>query len=226
MQFPDYVPTQVQEFFAREIHRLTSLLERAERECAHVQRCITGWSELCEWQKIRCSPEQLRQRQTRVIRTRNRRSSRLDHIRRLAALVPGDDRMQEAYIAVKREVIPDGQLLRFVRAAYYAMDEYAYYREKKKLATELSQKLAHLHGGKSTGPRTAEGKARIAAAQRARWEAARAQKRSQPPTPARSQPSPSRAELYDYPAQYQPGLPSVTARPARSRYSRYHRRPR
>ena len=27
-----------------------------------------------------------------------------------------------------------------------------------------------LHGGKSTGPRTAEGRARIAAAQRARWQ--------------------------------------------------------
>src|SRR6478736_4021890 len=57
----------------------------------------------------------------------------------------------------------------------------------------------HLHGGKSTGPRTAAGKARIAAAQRARWAAERAQKHSPPAAPARSQPSPSRAELFECP---------------------------
>jgi hypothetical protein len=36
--------------------------------------------------------------------------------------------------------------------------------------TALVNGRCRLHGGKSTGPRTAEGRARIAAAQRARWQ--------------------------------------------------------
>lgn len=36
--------------------------------------------------------------------------------------------------------------------------------------TALANGRCRLHGGKSTGPRTAEGRARIAAAQRLRWQ--------------------------------------------------------
>lgn len=37
-------------------------------------------------------------------------------------------------------------------------------------APALRNGRCKLHGGKSTGPKTAEGRARIAAAQRARWQ--------------------------------------------------------
>src|SRR5690349_940947 len=73
----------------------------------------------------------------------------------------------------------------------------------------------HLHGGKSTGPRTAAGKARIAAAQRARWEAERARKRNPPAAPVQSRASPSHAELFDC---VDSSLPNLTVYPGRNRY--------
>lgn len=42
--------------------------------------------------------------------------------------------------------------------------------------SEPERKRCRFHGGKSTGPRTEEGKARIAAAQRAKWASYRANK--------------------------------------------------
>ena len=44
--------------------------------------------------------------------------------------------------------------------------------------SEPGRRRCKFHGGKSTGPRTPEGRARIAEAQRRRWEAWRAAKRS------------------------------------------------
>ena len=46
-----------------------------------------------------------------------------------------------------------------------------------RLKSEPGRTRCKFHGGKSTGPKTAEGKARIAAAQRARWAASRARAR-------------------------------------------------
>lgn len=45
-----------------------------------------------------------------------------------------------------------------------------------RLKSEPGRNRCKFHGGKSTGPKTAEGKARIAAAQRARWAAYRQQR--------------------------------------------------
>jgi hypothetical protein len=53
---------------------------------------------------------------------------------------------------------------------------------------EPGKRRCRLHGGASTGPKTAEGRARIAAAQKARWEEARKRTFSWtvdgPPSPA------------------------------------------
>lgn len=44
-----------------------------------------------------------------------------------------------------------------------------------RLSSEPGKRRCKFHGGRSTGPRTAEGKARIAEAQRKRWQAYRAE---------------------------------------------------
>jgi hypothetical protein len=142
MRYPAYVPKKVQKFLSDEIEHLVPLIVNAEDELAKLEFAISNWSNLCEVCQIENRPEDLRRRRSSSVRNRDRLVSRMDYIKRLGALAPDDERMQEAYNALRRDFTVDGQWLRFINAACSSMHEFAEYRERKKRAAELSEQVA------------------------------------------------------------------------------------
>lgn len=143
MRFPVYVPNSVHGFFLAEVERLAPLIEKAQHKLVGIERLIDQWPKLCELCKLKNSQESLTRRQASAVIARDCLVNRMDYIRRLAGVARDDERMQDAYDALRKEFTIDGQWLRFVYAAYSSMHDYAEYRQRRKRATQLSQQVAN-----------------------------------------------------------------------------------
>lgn len=71
--------------------------------------------------------------------------------------------------AAEREMASMLRLMRLAQRLSTCGAKTRYGRPCRKHPATFANKRCELHGGLSTGPRTPEGKARIAAAQRRRW---------------------------------------------------------
>jgi hypothetical protein len=127
MKFPEYVPAPAQEFFAVVINKLTEGVRDLERQ-------------LAEHDKEHCSRERVHL--SLKLRTdQHELSDRLDLTRRLAALDPDDIRMELAYNTLRKELLRDGEWVRYFAAAYSSVRDYAFYRLRKHKATVLRKRF-------------------------------------------------------------------------------------
>jgi hypothetical protein len=139
MKFPEYVPPAVRKFFIVTRYKLSEAIEECEERFTEYKNLKNRLSKLCEvWELEPCSSKNV-QLQLNIFQTEHRKlRSRLDLIQRLAG---NDDRMKDAYNALRKEMLTEGQWIRYFASAYTSARDYPEYRSKAARAADLLDKF-------------------------------------------------------------------------------------
>ena len=142
MNFPAYVPAVVRTHLShylegeneRSIPGYADLLESEEKRLIEIERTIEARTRRGEIELVAL----LRKQRADSVEHRDRLARDVDCLRRLAH----DRRMQEVFALLTREFTDDQQWRSFVHCAWAAKIDFSKFRESRKLAIEVTAKIA------------------------------------------------------------------------------------